>query len=154
MVTERPTKAAFAVGLPWLCYGVLMTGLSLLESNVPVPARFYRILNETINLPDFIFNLIAFFGIIAAALWSMRPLRMASTRANRSAIVAGIVAASMIGPIIGIIVVWRFAEDVDGIYWMYNAPIVGILTVGIALIGVGIRALLRSRRRGLDLPRG
>ncbi|HEY0304914.1 MAG TPA: hypothetical protein VGC44_08065 [Longimicrobiales bacterium] len=139
-----PRSARFALVVPWLTYAAVLACISFVENSFTESMR--RLLDPNFNWIDLSFHLVVWLGLVVAVLWSVIAAGFGSRTSRRLVTGAGILAASFIGPILGIIAVWSLAEDVDGIWLMLNAPILGVLIASVALCVVAFREWLRNRK--------
>ena len=139
-----PRSASFALVVPWLTYAAVLACISIVENRFTESMR--RLLDLNFNWIDLSFHLVVWLGLVVAVLWSVIAAGIGSRTSRRLITGAGILAASFIGPILGIIAVWSLAEDVDGIWLMLNSPIVGVLIASVALSVIAFREWLRIRK--------
>lgn len=142
-----PRSTSFALVVPWLTYAAVLACISIVENRFTESMR--RLLDLNFNWIDLSFHMVVWLGLVAAVLWSVIAAGFGSRTRRRLVNAAGILAASFIGPLLGIIAVWSLAEDVDGIWLMLNAPIVGVLIASVALSVVAFREWLRKRKTTL-----
>ena len=142
---SKVRSATFALVVPWLSYVATLTCISLVERTEFDRARVFDV---GFNIFDLAFHLIAWLGLIAAVLWSVRAMNLRKRTTHRGACVVGIVAASFCGPLLGIVAIWTLADDVDGITMYLLSPALGVLVASVALVVVAIHAWLTKRKSG------
>ena len=142
-----PRSTSFALVVPWLTYAAVLACISFVENRFTESMR--RLLDPNFNWIDLSFHLVVWLGLVAAVVWSVLAVGFRNRTSHRRWIAAGILAASFIGPILGIAAVWSLAEDVDGIWLMLNSPIVGVLIASVALSVIAFREWLRKRKTTL-----